>query len=133
VQDELDLSGELVSLKIHKGNEKHHSGRRDGFLHWHASDLRRFSVAPEAQENWITQLSESLSNQAASTGLFMKNPTMDEKLTLAQWCKVLVQRSSYTSSRPRPVHSIVSALGNQGAPRITLVDMPLEASPVPIA
>jgi hypothetical protein len=95
VQDELDLIGELVSLKIHKGNENTILDDVTDFCTRVISVAKKMdpSPTPDAQENWITQLNASLSKQAASTGLFMKNPNMDKKLTLAQWCKVLVQRS----------------------------------------
>jgi hypothetical protein len=56
------------------------------------------SPTPEAQENWITQLNESVSKQAASTGLFITNLTMGKQSTLPRWCKALVQRATQVVS-----------------------------------
>ena len=59
------------------------------------------SSTPEAQENWITQLNQSVSKQAASTGLYITNilnHTMDKHYTLPQWCKALVQRATQVMS-----------------------------------
>ena len=110
MQDELDLIGGLVSLKIHKGNENTILDDVTDFCTRVISVAKKMdpSPTPDAQENWITQLNASLSKQAASTGLFMKNPTMDKKLTLAQWCKVLVQRSRYTHKLTPPPGSLHS-------------------------
>ena len=100
VQDELDLIGELVSVKLPIGDE---TTIRDDVTQYCtqvmiiAKKLEQ-SPTPEAQENWITQLNQSVSKMAASTGLYMTNHTMDKGFTLAQWCKALVQRATQVMS-----------------------------------
>jgi hypothetical protein len=100
VQDELDLIGELVSVKLHIGDE---TTIRDDVTQYCTQVMTIAkkmdqSPTPEAQENWITQLNQSVAKQAASTGLFMTNHTMDKGFTLAQWCKALVQRATQVMS-----------------------------------
>ncbi len=102
VQDEPDLITELVSVKLPICDE---TTIRDNVTQFCqctevmiiAKKLDQ-SPTPEAQENWITQLNHSVSKQAASTGLYMTNHTMDKHFTLAQWCKALVQRATQVMS-----------------------------------
>jgi hypothetical protein len=100
VQDELDLIGELVSVKLHIGDE---TTIRDDVTRYCTEVMTIAkkmdqSPTPEAQENWITQLNQSVSKQAASTGLFTTNNSMDKGFTLAKWCKALVQRATQVMS-----------------------------------